>query len=169
MKLAFRKIRLVAHLLHGMWTVATRFPHACAGERLALNRAWSLKMLRLCGMRLVVHNDDVQLDAGVLVVSNHVSWIDIYVINARVRRRSSRRPRSASGRWSAGSHSNWARVSGGGGGGLGFRGAAWVAGGQGAGCGDRQHRDAGRRSASRRRGYADRWWRPDAHELGQQP
>jgi len=82
MKLAFRKARLVAHLLHGMWTVATRFPRASADERLELNRAWSLKMLRLCGMRLVVHNDDVRLDAGALVVSNHISWIDIYVINA---------------------------------------------------------------------------------------
>ncbi|TDN67227.1 lysophospholipid acyltransferase family protein [Paraburkholderia sp. BL10I2N1] len=82
MKLAFRKARLVAHLLHGMWTVATRFPRASADERLKLSRAWSLKMLRLCGMRLVVHNDDVRLDAGVLVVSNHISWIDIYVINA---------------------------------------------------------------------------------------
>ena len=39
-------------------------------------------MLRLAGMRLVVHNDDVRLDRGVLVVGNHVSWIDIYVINA---------------------------------------------------------------------------------------
>jgi 1-acyl-sn-glycerol-3-phosphate acyltransferase len=82
MKLALRKARLVAHLLHGMWTVATRFPRASADVRLELNRAWSLKMLRLCGMRLVVHNDDVRLDAGALVVANHVSWIDIYVINA---------------------------------------------------------------------------------------
>ncbi|CAG4904686.1 lysophospholipid acyltransferase family protein [Paraburkholderia gardini] len=82
MKLAFRKTRLVAHLLHGMWTVATRFPRASAGERLELNRAWSLKMLRLCGMHLVVHNDEARLDAGALVVANHVSWIDIYVINA---------------------------------------------------------------------------------------
>jgi 1-acyl-sn-glycerol-3-phosphate acyltransferase len=47
-----------------------------------MNRAWSLKMLRLAGMRLVVHNDEARLDAGVLVVGNHISWIDIYVINA---------------------------------------------------------------------------------------
>ena len=47
-----------------------------------MNRAWSLKMLRLCGLSLVVHNDGARLDAGALVVSNHVSWIDIYVINA---------------------------------------------------------------------------------------
>jgi 1-acyl-sn-glycerol-3-phosphate acyltransferase len=82
MKLAFRKVRLVVHLLYGMWTVATRFPRATAGERDALNRAWSRKMLQLCGMRLVVHNDSARLDAGALVVANHVSWIDIYVINA---------------------------------------------------------------------------------------
>ncbi|NKJ49738.1 1-acyl-sn-glycerol-3-phosphate acyltransferase [Burkholderia sp. SG-MS1] len=82
MKLALRKARLIAHLLHGMWTVATRFPGAGAERRHALNRAWSLKMLRLCGMRLVVHNDNARLERGALVVANHISWIDIYVINA---------------------------------------------------------------------------------------
>jgi len=82
MKLALRKTRLVMHLLHGMWTVWTRFPRASAQQRLDMNRAWSLRMLQLCGMRLVVHNDDARLDEGVLVVANHVSWIDIYVINA---------------------------------------------------------------------------------------
>ncbi|MGT2471987.1 lysophospholipid acyltransferase family protein [Paraburkholderia terrae] len=82
MKLAFRKIRLVMHLLHGMWVVWTRFPRASAQQRLDVNRAWSLRMLQLCGMRLVVHNDGVRLDDGVLVVANHISWIDIYVINA---------------------------------------------------------------------------------------
>jgi 1-acyl-sn-glycerol-3-phosphate acyltransferase len=39
-------------------------------------------MLRRCGMKLVVHNDQARLDSGVLVVGNHVSWIDIYVVNA---------------------------------------------------------------------------------------
>jgi 1-acyl-sn-glycerol-3-phosphate acyltransferase len=65
-----------------MWIVATRFPGAGAERRHTLNRAWSLKMLRLCGMRLVVHNDSARLDRGALVVANHISWIDIYVINA---------------------------------------------------------------------------------------
>jgi 1-acyl-sn-glycerol-3-phosphate acyltransferase len=65
-----------------MWIVATRFPRLSAQERSELNRAWSLKMLRLADMKLVVHNDEARLDAGVLVVGNHISWIDIYVINA---------------------------------------------------------------------------------------
>jgi 1-acyl-sn-glycerol-3-phosphate acyltransferase len=82
MKFVLRKLRLAVHLLVGVWIVARRFPRASASERMAMNRAWSLEMLRLAGMKLVVHNDDARLDAGVLVVGNHVSWIDIYVINA---------------------------------------------------------------------------------------
>ncbi|QGZ60787.1 lysophospholipid acyltransferase family protein [Paraburkholderia acidisoli] len=82
MSLFIRKTRLFAHLLRGAWIVATRFPRASVDVRHALNRAWSLKMLQLCGMKLVVHNDSARLDAGALVVSNHISWIDIYVINA---------------------------------------------------------------------------------------
>jgi len=79
---AFRKARIFAHLLHGMWTVATRFPNATPQVRMELNRAWSIEMLRRCGMKLVVHNDQARLDSGALVVGNHVSWIDIYVVNA---------------------------------------------------------------------------------------
>ncbi|WP_233880344.1 lysophospholipid acyltransferase family protein [Paraburkholderia flagellata] len=82
MSLFIRKTRLLAHLLRGALTVAMRFPRASADQRHAMNRAWSLKMLELCGMKLVVHNDAARLDAGALVVSNHISWIDIYVINA---------------------------------------------------------------------------------------
>ncbi|HLX03166.1 MAG TPA: lysophospholipid acyltransferase family protein [Trinickia sp.] len=82
MNIALRKLRLVTHLLHGMWIVATRFPRASDEQKLEMNRKWSLKMLRLAGMRLVVHNDEARLDHGALVVGNHVSWIDIYVINA---------------------------------------------------------------------------------------
>ena len=51
---AFAKVRIVAHLLRGMVVVATRFPKAKPAERLAMNRAWSVKMLCLCGMKLVV-------------------------------------------------------------------------------------------------------------------
>ncbi|MDR5804180.1 lysophospholipid acyltransferase family protein [Caballeronia sp. LZ001] len=82
MNQALRKLRLLVHLLYGMWVVARRFPRASVDERSAMYRAWSLEMLRLSGMKLVVHNDEARLDRGVLVVGNHVSWMDIYVINA---------------------------------------------------------------------------------------
>jgi len=79
---AIRKLRLVFHLLRGMAIVALRFSHVTAARRAELTRRWSVKLLRICGMRLVVHNDRARLDASALVVGNHVSWLDIYTINA---------------------------------------------------------------------------------------
>ena len=76
------KVRLGMHLMRGVWIVALRFPRYSADERREVTRAWSLKLLRLAGMRLVVHNDQARLDHGALVVGNHISWIDIYAINA---------------------------------------------------------------------------------------
>jgi 1-acyl-sn-glycerol-3-phosphate acyltransferase len=80
--LLIARLRLAVHILRGVWIMATRFQREPAEVRLELNRAWSLELLRLCGMKLVVHNDQARLDSGVLVVGNHISWIDIYVINA---------------------------------------------------------------------------------------
>ncbi|MCA8103195.1 lysophospholipid acyltransferase family protein [Burkholderia sp. BCCIQ04A] len=80
--IAFRKLRLVFHLLRGMVIVALRFSHVTPAHRAELTRRWSVKMLRICGMRLVVHNDGARLDASALVVGNHVSWLDIYAVNA---------------------------------------------------------------------------------------
>lgn len=82
MKHALAKLRLVLHLLHGVLIVVVRFPRMSDAAKSEINRAWSLKMLRICGMRLVVYNDSTRLDASVLVVGNHVSWLDIYAINA---------------------------------------------------------------------------------------
>lgn len=79
---AWRKARLVAHVLHGAWTVATRFSRTDDDGRRALTRQWSLRFLALAGVRLVVHHDERRVDAGTMVVGNHVSWLDIYVINA---------------------------------------------------------------------------------------
>lgn len=82
MKVTLVKLRLVLHLLHGMWIIATRYSRWSDARKREVNRAWSLKLLRLAGMRLVVHHDENRLDRGALVVGNHISWADIYVINA---------------------------------------------------------------------------------------
>jgi 1-acyl-sn-glycerol-3-phosphate acyltransferase len=76
------KLRLGMHLMRGVWIVALRFPRYSAQQRREATRVWSVKLLRLAGMRLVVHNDQARLDHGALVVGNHISWIDIYAINA---------------------------------------------------------------------------------------
>jgi hypothetical protein len=63
-------------------------------------------------MKLVVHNDQARLDSGALVVGNHVSWIDIYVVNAwRPTPFVSKAEVRGNGRWSAGSRSSSTRCS----------------------------------------------------------
>ncbi|WP_414450242.1 lysophospholipid acyltransferase family protein [Burkholderia sp. 22PA0099] len=79
---ALRKARLILHLLRGMATIALLFGRVSPARKQALTRDWTVKMLGLCGLRLVVHHDEARLDSRALVVGNHVSWLDIYVINA---------------------------------------------------------------------------------------
>jgi 1-acyl-sn-glycerol-3-phosphate acyltransferase len=61
---------------------AWRYPTATPEMRQQLIRDWSQRMLALCGMTLVVHTHGETLECGAMVVGNHISWIDIYVIDA---------------------------------------------------------------------------------------
>lgn len=81
-RLGWRLARLIFHLLQGLATCALVFPWAGAPLRERLVRRWSARLLRIC--RVAVEHQD----AGhaplqhALIVSNHVSWLDIFVINA---------------------------------------------------------------------------------------
>jgi len=70
------------HLLFGGFQVAVLFPFADIPARRRLRQAWSHQLLGLLGIR--VEHDPGELgalDAG-LLVSNHVSFVDILAINA---------------------------------------------------------------------------------------
>lgn len=69
------------HLLWGAATVATVYPWITARFRRALKRRWSRQLLETLGIRLKVGAGATALPPG-LVVSNHISWLDIFVINA---------------------------------------------------------------------------------------
>ncbi|MCP1116602.1 lysophospholipid acyltransferase family protein [Robbsia andropogonis] len=78
------KWRLIAHIARGVWQIPTRYRRADVIEKQRLIRVWSEQLLALCGVTLKVHlPDGVRvLEQGTMLVSNHVSWLDIYVINA---------------------------------------------------------------------------------------
>jgi 1-acyl-sn-glycerol-3-phosphate acyltransferase len=78
----FRKIRIVLHLLRGACTIATRFPRATPELKQRLIQQWSTKMIALCNLRLVVHARHEALNHRAMFVSNHVSWLDIFAIDA---------------------------------------------------------------------------------------
>lgn len=78
-----RLSRITLHLLHGLWTVAVHFPFYRPPRRRKVVRGWSRKLLRILGVRLHVEGALPDGRTGpVMLVSNHVSWLDIFVINA---------------------------------------------------------------------------------------
>jgi 1-acyl-sn-glycerol-3-phosphate acyltransferase len=77
---AGRLMRLVPHVLHGLWIVRRRFELLAAPERHQLIQWWSAKTLRILGIALKVEGQ--ALPAGHMVVANHVSWLDIAAVHA---------------------------------------------------------------------------------------
>jgi 1-acyl-sn-glycerol-3-phosphate acyltransferase len=80
-KLAIRLGRVFLHLMWGLLACALVFPWAGQGRRNAINRRWSRQLLGICGVS-VEQNGACQALDHAMVVSNHVSWLDIFVINA---------------------------------------------------------------------------------------
>ncbi len=55
-------------------------PFTSSARQLALRQRWSARLLKILGIRL--HADAPFIGPGSLIVANHVSWLDIFVINA---------------------------------------------------------------------------------------
>lgn len=83
-RLAWRLARLVLHLLQGLLTCALVFPWAGAPLRERLVRRWSARLLRICRVELERGDGAGEQSAlrHALIVSNHISWLDIFVINS---------------------------------------------------------------------------------------
>ncbi len=79
-----RKTALVLHLLRGLVTCAVLFPWLGVESRQWHIRRWSRRLLRICGVTLEVQGlqPGQAMPHGAMVVSNHISWLDIYVINS---------------------------------------------------------------------------------------
>lgn len=82
MKHPLRKAHLILHVLRGMVLAALVYPRVPVERQQAMIRNWSQRMLAICGIKLVVHQHGETLAKGAMLVGNHISWIDIYVIDA---------------------------------------------------------------------------------------
>jgi 1-acyl-sn-glycerol-3-phosphate acyltransferase len=72
---------MVGHILHGLWTVTVRFPAMTAEQQQLRVQVWSLQLLALAGVSLRVQGTPAA--AGpVMLVANHLSWLDIPVMHA---------------------------------------------------------------------------------------
>ena len=77
---SLRLFRTAVHLVWGCATVAFVFPFCTLITRRALKRRWSRQLVEILGFTLVKRGET---PVG-LIVSNHISFIDIFVINAIV-------------------------------------------------------------------------------------
>lgn len=80
---AFRWLRLLAHLAAGLLVVGLIFPRVTPARRAQFTGWWARKLLRILNIVLSVHGARPATDVrNLIVASNHVSWVDIFVISA---------------------------------------------------------------------------------------
>ena len=77
----WRLLRVLVHLLVGARRIQWVFPGLLQPERDAQVQAWARELLSLLDIKLVVNGYPPAI-GPVLLVSNHISWLDIVVMHA---------------------------------------------------------------------------------------
>lgn len=77
----FRLLRALAHVMGGYWMVRREFPRLDEARKSLKVQAWSVRMLHIMGISLDVQGD-VPQHGPLLLVANHISWLDILVLHA---------------------------------------------------------------------------------------
>jgi 1-acyl-sn-glycerol-3-phosphate acyltransferase len=81
--IVYKVLRVLIHLFAGLWTCAAVFPLTDAAGRERHIRHWSIKLLAICNVRVKITDmTGGKIVARALMVANHVSWLDIFVINS---------------------------------------------------------------------------------------
>lgn len=76
---AWQLARVGGHLVSGLWQCTLLFPWLSLERRNARVQRWSAQLIRIFGISLDVSGPSHAQGA---VVANHVSWIDVFVLNA---------------------------------------------------------------------------------------
>ncbi len=77
----WRLLRLLGHAASGLWTIHRRFPGWPQVERERAVQRWAARLLQLAGIDLQVRGQP-PVAGPVLLVANHISWLDIVVMHA---------------------------------------------------------------------------------------
>lgn len=80
LRAAWRLLRVLLHVLHGLAIVLTMFRALGRSERRERVRWWAAKMLRVAGVG--ARRSGEPWSGGALLVANHISWLDIVAIHA---------------------------------------------------------------------------------------
>ena len=77
-----RLARLAVHLLHGLAVAWLLFPKLSETERDARKRRWSRRLLSILSVSIRERNAPEKLPHPCMLVLNHISWLDIFVVDA---------------------------------------------------------------------------------------
>ena len=77
----FKLANVIAHLLHGLLVVYVIFPKITQAQKNKRIEVWAGALLAKLAIKLIV-NGRPPKTGPVLLVSNHISWLDILVIHA---------------------------------------------------------------------------------------
>ncbi|MBU0587512.1 MAG: 1-acyl-sn-glycerol-3-phosphate acyltransferase [Gammaproteobacteria bacterium] len=77
----WRLLRAVGHMVAGMLTILTVFPRLTPEQRQQRIQAWSVEMLACLSIKLIVKGTPPKT-GPVMLVSNHISWLDITSLHA---------------------------------------------------------------------------------------
>ncbi|MBV7484360.1 1-acyl-sn-glycerol-3-phosphate acyltransferase [Bordetella sp. BOR01] len=80
-RVVLRLVLVAPWIIFGLLCVGLVYPFMQLPARAGLNRHWSRCLMAMCGIR-VVQSGTPLLAGPVLWVANHVSWIDIFVVNS---------------------------------------------------------------------------------------
>ncbi|RZJ08190.1 MAG: 1-acyl-sn-glycerol-3-phosphate acyltransferase [Acidovorax sp.] len=81
LRACWRLLRMLGHIAKGLWIVALRFPALPADQQHAHVQAWATQMLACAGVSLRIVGEP-PVSGPVMLVANHISWLDIPVMHA---------------------------------------------------------------------------------------
>jgi 1-acyl-sn-glycerol-3-phosphate acyltransferase len=81
LRAAWRLAHALAHALAGWWTIVFVFPRLAPAQREERVVQWARAMLRVLGIELRLRGSPPER-GPVLLVANHISWLDILVLHA---------------------------------------------------------------------------------------
>ncbi len=77
----WRLLRVLGHALGGLFTITLEFPRLSPPQQQAKVQQWARGMLGVLGITLEVRGEP-GAQGPLLLVSNHISWLDILVLHA---------------------------------------------------------------------------------------
>ena len=81
LRACWRLVRLLGHIAKGLWIVALRFPALAPDQQHARVQVWSAQLLAHAGISLRIQGQP-PVGGPVMLVANHISWLDIPVMHA---------------------------------------------------------------------------------------